>query len=230
MPEFEGNGVKLVHMIRRAGPMTPADFQHAWLGVDTHLIAALPGLVRYSQNHALLQGYAKSELLFDGFEEYHFVDADSFSAATASVGWMALSLAADAFVDDVGSLRATVNISVQKGGVPPTDAIRSTEFVNRRDDLPLPEFRRYWIENHGPLAQNIPQIIRYEQNHLDDREYEGAAPRFDGWATTWFTDTGAMREAAREPVYKATREDERNFLAGPLPVLFTRERLMLLGA
>lgn len=229
MRDFDKSGVTLVHMIRRARDLAPRDFQRAWLGIDLQAVALLPGLVRYGQNHALLQGYAKGELPFDGFAEYEFADPDSLAEARGSAEWAALDRAGERFTDAGASLFATVNISVQKAGTPPRDAIRSTEFVNRRPDLPMTAFRRYWIEEHGPLARGIPQIIRYEQNHLDDRDHAGAAPRFDGWAATWFTDTTAMRDAAREPVYGDTRADEPNFLAGPLPVLFTRERLSLLG-
>ena len=230
MRESDNPQVKLVHLIRRSQGLSPQRFQQVWLDVGIGNIAALPGLVRYGQNHALLRGYARGELLFDGFEEYWFADEASFAEATASAHWAALRAHSSGFADPSASLMATVRISLQKDGVPPVDAIRSTEFVNRRPDMPITDFSHYWIEKHGPLAQQIPQIIRYEQNHLDFREYVGGEPRFDGWAATWFTSTAAMRYAAQEPVYADTRADESNFLAGPLPVLFTKERLIFLSA
>lgn len=229
MREFDHRDVKLVHMLGRRQGMDPAAFQQAWLDLDLGLIASLPGLRRYGQNHALLRGYARGNLLFDGFEEYWFEDAAALDAARSSLAWQSLEAARATFADPERGLAATVNISVQKQGTPPVGAIRSTEFVNRRPDMSMGDFRAYWLEKHGPLAQHIPQILLYEQNHLDDREYGAAAPRFDGWAATWFLSTAEMRASAQEPVYRDTRLDEPNFLAGPLPVLFTRERLTLLN-
>jgi uncharacterized protein (TIGR02118 family) len=213
-------------MIRRARSLSPQAFQQAWLAAGV-AAAAFPGLRHYRQNHALLSGYARGELIFDGFEEFDFVSPEALAIARASIDWSALALKMESYADPARSFLTIIDISVQKDDVPPPDAIRSTEFVNRRPDLPIAAFRRYWIEAHGPLASGIPQIIRYEQHHLNHSEYQSGTPRFDGWATTWFASTDAMRAAAAEPVYRETRADEPNFLAGPLPVLFTRERLSL---
>ena len=45
----------------------------------------------------------------------------------------------------------------------------------------------------------------------------GRTPAYDGLAQTWFESTDAMRRSAETPEYRATRDDERNFVAGERP-------------
>jgi uncharacterized protein (TIGR02118 family) len=92
--------------------------------------------------------------------------------------------------------------------------------------------RRYWTDEHGPLAAHIHVIRRYVQSHTVPVAYDHALssrgdgpPRWDGLALTWFDDVAAMRRSAGLPEYAATRADEPNFLApGGLPFLITTER------
>ena len=49
----------------------------------------------------------------------------------------------------------------------------------------------------------------------------------DGVALTWFTDTGAMRDAARTEQYRRTRADEDNFLTVPLDFVITKEHVVI---
>ena len=43
--------------------------------------------------------------------------------------------------------------------------------IRRREDLPLEEFHRYWLEEHGPLARRLLEPLgarRYVQTHSLD--------------------------------------------------------------
>ena len=107
--------------------------------------------------------------------------------------------------------------------------MKNIEFVHRRPDLGVEEFQRYWREVHGPLASEIPVILRYVQSHCRRGGYaKGRQPPCDGVAITWFESTAAMRESARTDAYARTRADEANFISpGELPFIITREHVVI---
>ena len=116
-----------------------------------------------------------------------------------------------------------------KDGELPEGCVKNIEFVHRRPDLGVEEFQRYWREVHGPLASEIPVILRYVQSHCRRGGYaNGRQPPCDGVAITWFASTAAMRESARSDAYARTRADEANFIApGELPFIITREHVVV---
>jgi uncharacterized protein (TIGR02118 family) len=68
--------------------------------------------------------------------------------------------------------------------------------LQRRADLSPDQFRRYWLDEHGPLARGIIEGLggaRYVQSHTLDTELNaalaaprGAASRYDGVAEIWW--------------------------------------------
>ena len=187
------------------------------------MVAKVPGVRRYVQSHALLQGYAKGELLFDGIEELWFDDIAAFRTAQSSPAWEA-ALGGE-MLDRARTVVMPVEVLVIKDRPIPPNAVKNIEFVNRRPGMALAPFRKYWHEVHGPIAARIPVLERYEQNHLAMTEYErSAAPPFDGLAITWFHSTADMKRGTSTPEYATTRADEPRFLPdGHLPIIITRE-------
>ena len=117
---------------------------------------------------------------------------------------------------------------VIKDGAIPADGVKNIELVTRKADMAADAFHRYWIDVHGPLGGSIPQVLRYVQSHTCATEYrDDRAPALDGVALTWFTDTGAMRDAARTEQYRRTRADEDNFLTVPLDFVITKEHVVV---
>lgn len=205
---------------RRAG--TPVEDFHRHLLQQADRTAKLPGLRRYVQSHALVQGYKKGELLFDALAEHVFDELPQALAARDALRalWPDVALA-----DPAQTMDMLVDVYVMKATPVPANALKSIEFVNRKPGMPLEAFRHHWRIVHGPLGAAITTVLRYEQNHLHPSCYEAPQPpRFDGLATTWFTSTAEMRRGVGTPEYDATRRDEPNFLAeGHLPVVITRE-------
>jgi uncharacterized protein (TIGR02118 family) len=78
--------------------------------------------------------------------------------------------------------------------------------LRRREDVSPDEFRRYWLEEHGPLARGILEALggaRYVQSHTLDTELNaalaaqrGAAPGYDGVAEIWWPGSLADLRAA----------------------------------
>lgn len=81
--------------------------------------------------------------------------------------------------------------------------------LQKRADLSREDFARHWREVHGPIAQRLPGLRRYVQNHLIG---DGAAA--DGVAELWFDSADAMQAAFASDVGKETVLDGANFLAG----------------
>ena len=217
-------------LIKRQTNLPVLDFQGRWRTEHAGRMAGVPELVRYVQSHALPQGYAKGELLFDGIEELWFADEAAFNRALDSSEWMAaMGAAASELLDTSRTVMLPIELHIIKDGPIPDNAVKNIEFVTQRPGMDLMEFRRYWRDVHGPLASRIPSIWRYEQHHTALSEYrDGARPAYDGLAITWFQSTADMKAGAKTPEYAETRADEPAFLPdGHLPIIVTREHKIM---
>lgn len=217
---------KLVQLHKREASLTPEAFQTA-LASACQLDPSIDGLVAYVQSHTLPGGYRKGEPLFDAMEEFTFADEQDVQAFMASEAAAAIAASRAPIVDAPQGHSMIVQIHRIKDLPVPQGGVKNIEFVNRRPGMELAPFRAYWREKHGPLASHIPSILRYEQNHLAMSGYaDGAEPRYDGLAITWFSSTDAMRDGSKTEAYAATRADEPNFLPdGHLPIIIVKEVL-----
>jgi uncharacterized protein (TIGR02118 family) len=223
--------IKSIGLFKRKPGMSVQAFQEHWLNLHGPLVAKLPGLKRCVQSHALVQGYGKGDLLFDGIDERWFESPQVMQAVRKSPEAEAVVRDEASFLDCSRTVLMRVDVFVIKDAPIPGNAVKNIEFVNRRPGMAVPAFQRYWREIHGPLASRIPVIRRYEQNHLTSTAYaEDSTRLYDGLAITWFDSTAEMRRGAATPEYAATRADEANFLSpGHLPIIITREHLLPLS-
>lgn len=219
---------KVITLIKRRPGLGVEDFQARWRTVHGPLVGAAPGVRRYVQSHALLQGYTKGELLFDGIAEAWFDSAEAYEASERSSAMSAVRVAELELLDRSRTVVMPVDVYVIKDRPVPLNAVKNIEFVNRRPGMALEPFGTYWRRVHGPMASRIPVLRRYEQNHLKHAVYAAEpAPRYDGLAITWFESTADMKRGTLTPEYAATRADEPNFLPdGHLPILITREHVL----
>jgi len=214
---------KLVFLLKRHPELTVQAFHTRLREVHGPRVCEQSAVRRYVQSSTLLQGYAKGELLFDGIEELWFDGAEERERYARDTH--ATTAPSECFLDTHRTVSMPVDVHTMKDGIPLEGSVKSIEFVNRRSDMPLEPFGRYWREHHGPLACHIEGFRRYEQNHLDvDAHAADPTPAFDGLAVTWFDSTDAMKRTVGTPAYEATRQDEPNFLRpGHLPFIITRE-------
>ena len=83
--------------------------------------------------------------------------------------------------------------------------------IKYRADQPAEENRRYWIEEHGPMALDLPGLKNYRQSHsVSDEHGFGNAP-YDGFGSLWFEDEAAARQALASPQMAALRTDAERF-------------------
>lgn len=94
--------------------------------------------------------------------------------------------------------------------------IVSTSLIRRRDDLTNEQFRRHWLDPHGPLTAKLPGTRHYDQNHvLPIASGTNAAARvlgIDGFPILAFDDAESRREAHSSPEMAACNLDSRGFI------------------
>ena len=109
--------------------------------------------------------------------------------------------------------------------------------VRKRPDLTDEEFRRYWLENHGPLVKSVAQVLgarRYVQSHTLDsplnvvaQQPRGSKDAYDGLTELWWDDHDQLLAVLQTPeaqeAHKTLVEDEARFCDLPNCSLYVTE-------
>ena len=110
--------------------------------------------------------------------------------------------------------------------------------VRRHPSLSVQEFRKYWIERHGPLVHRQAQALkarRYVQSHTLDTPLNihaqvprGTKPPYDGITEVWWDSAAdlaaALSTAEGQAANQLLAEDEGRFCDLPnCSVFFTEE-------
>jgi uncharacterized protein (TIGR02118 family) len=120
---------KVVTLIKRRPGLPVEDFQTRWHRVHGPLVAAGPGVRRYVQSHALLQGHAKGELIFDGIAEAWFDPAEAHEAFERSSAATAIAAVEEELLDGSRTV------------VMPVDGIGTASFLQTFRRRPRPSSR-----------------------------------------------------------------------------------------
>jgi hypothetical protein len=103
-------------------------------------------------------------------------------------------------------------------------------FFRRKPGMSVADFQRHWLENHGPLIADTPElsqhVLRYEQNHrLGDDYGRVDACSFDGATVQWLESMRSFGAFVREPAYRELiAPDERRFIdPESISLLFTAD-------
>ena len=90
--------------------------------------------------------------------------------------------------------------------------IKVMSAFKRKEGMDVEAFQKYWRDVHGPIAQSLPGLRRYVQNHTILSGYKRGEPAVDGVAELWFDDTAALRALASSNQLQVTREDHAQFM------------------
>jgi uncharacterized protein (TIGR02118 family) len=82
--------VKALFVVARRPGMTHPEFFDHWSEVHGPLVAKLPGLRRYVQNHAIVDALPSRPMTHDGFSELWFDNLAALQRAAASPEWRAM--------------------------------------------------------------------------------------------------------------------------------------------
>jgi uncharacterized protein (TIGR02118 family) len=109
--------------------------------------------------------------------------------------------------------------------------------IRRREDVSPEEFRRYWLEEHGPLMRSVAGAIgaaRYVQSHTVApelnailRESRGSAEPYDGITEVWWESLVALQASMQTPESQDAQwrllEDESAFIDVARSAVFMTE-------
>lgn len=102
--------------------------------------------------------------------------------------------------------------------------------ISKKADLTDEEFFDYWENVHGPLGARIPRLRKLVQSRRLIVPGDKHQPDYDGLAELWFDDTEALLAARQSPEWKASSEDEANFIDHSKVAYFVSEERMLLNS
>lgn len=168
---------------------------------------SLPGLVSrtvsrvYDRTHRQLS-MAPADIPVDAVTRLCFADYTALRQALAS---SAFQRRREVLVQTMA--RSTGLVVLSNEVIPRPAAVEGAPWLKRMGLFQIKEgvsreaFRRWWFEQHGPSAANLPQLKAYVQNAVvdavDERDpaRELPAMRCDGVTEMWFEDLSAMEAA-----------------------------------
>ncbi len=84
--------------------------------------------------------------------------------------------------------------------------------ITKKAGLSDEEFFRYWKNVHGPIGARIPGLRRLVQSHRVSVAGDKSAADYDGVAELWFEHIEALLAARQSAEWRASSEDEANFV------------------
>jgi uncharacterized protein (TIGR02118 family) len=111
--------------------------------------------------------------------------------------------------------------------------IAAISLMRRRADVPLTQFRRHWLDVHGPLVCRFAGLRRYVQCHVIASPAMNAAARdmgIDGFPILYFDHDADRRKAQGSPEMAMCNDDSRQFVGAVARVAADTEDVVPLPA
>lgn len=100
--------------------------------------------------------------------------------------------------------------------------------ISRKTGLSEQEFVDYWKNVHGAIGARIPGLRRLVQSRAIRIAGDQRAPSYDGMAELWFDDAETLLKARQSQEWKASTEDEVNFIDHSKTAYFVSEEHVVL--
>ena len=100
--------------------------------------------------------------------------------------------------------------------------------ITKKRDLTDEEFFRYWRDVHGPIGRRIPRLRKLVQSRRITIPGDKFQPDYDGIAELWFDTIEDLLAARQSPEWKASSDDESNFIDHTKVAYFVTEEHTIL--
>ncbi len=223
--------IKICEVCHRRPGMSVEDFQAYWRGTHGPIVARIPGIRRYVQNHPRLSGYKNGELICDGVAEIWVDDKEALRTMSRTPEFAAAKQDEPNFIDGDSLVELLTEESIIKDGPVAGDGIKSISLLTFKAGMDPADAQRHWREKHGPIAAGIETLRRYVQSHVRLGAYgRPERPAYDGLPMAWFDNIDDMRQSAASEAYARTKADEINFLEpGRIGTILTTEHVVVEG-
>jgi uncharacterized protein (TIGR02118 family) len=84
--------------------------------------------------------------------------------------------------------------------------------ITKKASLTDEEFFHYWKNIHGPIGARIPGLRKLVQSHRTIVPGDKYESDYDGMVEPWFDDVETLLAARKSPEWKASSDDEANFI------------------
>jgi uncharacterized protein (TIGR02118 family) len=104
--------------------------------------------------------------------------------------------------------------------------IAAISLMRRREDVSLAQFRRHWLDVHGPLVCKFAGLRHYVQDHVIESPAMNAAARamrIDGFPILLFDNDAERQRAHGSPEMAACNVDSRSFIGAVSRVICEQE-------
>lgn len=101
--------------------------------------------------------------------------------------------------------------------------------ITKKAGLSDAEFFDYWENIHGPIGARIPGLRRLVQSHTILGPDPIRLADYSGMVELWFDDMQALLAARNSAEWRASTEDEQNFIDDSKIALFVTEEHEITG-
>ena len=100
--------------------------------------------------------------------------------------------------------------------------------ITKKPGLTDQAFFSYWKDVHGVIGARIPGLRKLVQSRRLAVPGDKYQPDYDGMAELWFDDLEALLKARQSPEWKASSDDEANFIDRSKVAYFVSEEHTIL--
>jgi len=213
----------VLYFITRKPSISEAEFHRYWREVHGPIAKKILQLKRYVQSHRI--SVAGSNSPYDGAAEVWLDNEAALNALRHSPEYLNGALADEPNFIDMSRVEWLVtNDHVILDGPQTPRLVKSIFQLRRKPGMSLADFRKYWLEVHGPIVCKLPGLRRYVQCHTVDAAYSYAEPRWDGVAQLWVDDLAALQKMLDSKEFKEESwPDGAKFLDQPLVSSFVAQ-------
>jgi uncharacterized protein (TIGR02118 family) len=196
----------VLYFITRKPALGEAEFHRYWREVHGPIAKKVPQLRRYVQSHRI--PFAGANSTYDGAAEVWIDNEAALGALRQSPEYLKGALADEFNFIDMSRVEWLVtNDHVILDGPQTSQLVKTIFQLKRKPGMSLADFRKYWVDVHGPIVCQLPGLRRYVQCHTVDAAYSYAEPKWDGVAQLWVDDLAALQKML----------DSREFKEGSWP-------------